>query len=278
MPPPQPSQPTILHSLTTPALLTRILAAQSPAPATLVICSTRPAFLAHLVHATNTPSSSRSDALTPTLHTLATSSQIKLVFCPSVASLLGWLGVYKGTKDVAGAGAGNGDEETKIISGAGAGGGRILYLVDPLALHSHTPSFSAQGLGRCFAAAVEAAARAGEELVVVECGGKKGMSLGVEEGGSEGDDADMGGGDDGGVGGREDNAEEAGRGERDEDPWEQEVPILNTTMRRLGAGSGERGWAGRTVKVRTVAERWFRFDVDGEIEVPEEERERMDEM
>lgn len=188
--------------------------------------------------------------------------------------------MYKGTKDIAGvgAGAGNGEQDRKTARGAGAGDARILYLVDPLALHSHTPSFSAQGLGRCFAAAVEAAGRAGERLVVVECGGKKVTRTSVEEGGSDGDDAEMGGGEDGGVRGREDNTEEAGRGERDEDSWEQEVPILNTTMRRLGAGSGERGWAGRAVKVRTVAERWFRFEVvEGDMEVTEE-GERMDEM
>ncbi|KAF2497099.1 hypothetical protein BU16DRAFT_526133 [Lophium mytilinum] len=277
--PPQPSQSTILHPLTTPALLNRVLASQPPAPATLVICSTRLAFLAHLLHATSTPSSTYPDTLTPTLHTLATSSQVKLVFCPSVASLLGWLSVYKGTKGVAdtAAEADNG-EKKRTIRGAEAGSTRKLYLVDPLALHSHTPSFSAQGLGRCFAAAVEAAGRAGERLVVVECGGKKSIRVGAEEAGIEGGDADMDGGEDGGVGGREDSTEEGGRAERDEDPWEQEVPILNTTMRRLGAGSGERGWAGRTVKIRTVAERWFRFEVvEGGMEIPEEDGERMDE-
>ena len=37
-------------------------------------------------------------------------------------------------------------------------------------------------------------------------------------------------------------------------PWDDEVSILNVTTKSFGAG--ERGWVGRTVKVRTIAERW----------------------
>jgi hypothetical protein len=45
------------------------------------------------------------------------------------------------------------------------------------------------------------------------------------------------------------------------DPWEEQVSILNVTTKSFGAG--ERGWVGRTVKIRTVAERWFVFKTIG---------------
>jgi hypothetical protein len=43
------------------------------------------------------------------------------------------------------------------------------------------------------------------------------------------------------------------------DPWEQEVSILNVSARRFGSAGGERAWAGRTVKARRIAARWFSF-------------------
>jgi hypothetical protein len=174
---------------------------------------------------------------------------------------LGWLGVYRGAK-VAETGA----------KGPGTGQRGILYIVDMLALHASTAAYSAQGLGRCFAAAVEAAGRAGEGLAVVECVRKASRpETGVGESHDEHMDNDGGerAGDDGDERDLDMGEGEARRSE--EDPWEQEVPILNTSMRRLGSGSGERGWAGRTVKVRTVAERWFVF------EMVEEDGGRMDE-
>lgn len=52
--------------------------------------------------------------------------------------------------------------------------------------------------------------------------------------------------------------------DEEEDPWEQHVSILNVSARRFGSGSGDRAWAGRTIKVKRAASRWFRFDkVDG---------------
>ena len=133
----------------------------------------------------------------------------------------------------------------------------VLVLLNPLALLAPTPAFSAQGLGRLVAAGVEAAGRAGARLLVVECvgagagRGRRGvvgegevvdMELGLDE-----EDA----GDGEGVEGRFDS--------REEDPWEQDIPILNVSARRFGSGGGERGWAGRTVKARRVMERWCRF-------------------
>jgi hypothetical protein len=136
----------------------------------------------------------------------------------------------------------------------------VLVLLNPLALLAPTPSFSAQGLGRLVAAGVEAVGRAGARLLVVECVGGAGMGQRgvVGEGEGEGEDVDMELGldeedarDGEGVEGRFDS--------REEDPWEQDIPILNVSARRFGSGGGERGWAGRTVKARRVMERWCRF-------------------
>lgn len=133
----------------------------------------------------------------------------------------------------------------------------VLVLLNPLALLAPTPAFSAQGLGRLVAAGVEAAGRAGARLLVVEC---VGAGAGRERRGvvGEGEDVDMelgldeeDAGDGEGVEGRFDS--------REEDPWEQDIPILNVSARRFGSGGGERGWAGRTVKARRVMERWCRF-------------------
>ena len=44
-----------------------------------------------------------------------------------------------------------------------------------------------------------------------------------------------------------------------EDPWEQEISILNVSARRFGSGSGERAWAGRTTRAKWIAARWFLF-------------------
>jgi len=48
----------------------------------------------------------------------------------------------------------------------------------------------------------------------------------------------------------------------EEDPWEQDVAILNVSARKFGSGSNDRAWAGRTIKVKRVAGRWFRFKDD----------------
>jgi hypothetical protein len=44
-----------------------------------------------------------------------------------------------------------------------------------------------------------------------------------------------------------------------QDPWEQNVSILNVSAKRFGSGTNERAWAGRTVKAKRIAARWFRF-------------------
>lgn len=120
----------------------------------------------------------------------------------------------------------------------------MLAVLNPLALQRSTTDFSAQGLSRTFAAAVEAAERANMRLVVEETEARHD---------GEGDN-DM-------HVRRNDNNSQGGGGERGgeeliRDPWRQQVPFLNGSIR---IGGGERLWAGRLVEVRKVVGKWCRF-------------------
>ncbi|KAF1937208.1 hypothetical protein EJ02DRAFT_308576, partial [Clathrospora elynae] len=225
--------PTVLYPLTLPALLDYVLTTQSStSPTLLVICSSRDIFLQDLATSLQHHGEGRVDCLeqlaAPTLHNLLTTRYIKLAFCASVQALLAYLTAY-------------GRPDTK--HGGDAEGRKRVVLVNPLALHAPTSSFSAQGLSRVFATAAETALTTAIQLHVVECEGRRNRIEGAYD-----EDAEM------------DN----GHGETQveaavEDPWEQEVSILNVSARRFGSGTGERAWAGRTVKAKRIAGRWFHF-------------------
>jgi len=123
-----------------------------------------------------------------------------------------------------------------------------LAILNPLRLHRGTPSLSAQGLSRTFASAVEGAVRASQKLLIAECPSRvPNRDIQTDEHGDFGaEEQDVAG-----MGGAE--GEEA----ETQDPWEQQVAILNVTTKSFGAG--ERGWVGRTVKTKRVAERWCAF-------------------
>lgn len=166
--------------------------------------------------------------LAPSLHNLFTSRHVRLAFCPSVQALLAYLTAYGHT-------AAEPIAETKSKE-------RVV-LVNPLALHAPTPSFSAQGLSRCFATAADAALNTGVQLHIVECEGNYDTSAAPAE-----EDVEI------------DTEHETRREAIIGDPWEQEVSILNVSARRFGSGSSGKAWAGRTVKVKRIASRWFHFD------------------
>lgn len=226
--------PTVLRPLTLSGLLHHVLTTQSStSPTLLIICSDQADFLQHLaVSLQKSHGEPETDELerllAPSLHNLVTTQHVRLAFCPSVQALLAYLTAY-GHSAAGPVGEGEGRE-------------RVL-LVNPLALHAATPSFSAQGLSRCFATAADTALKTGVRLQVVECEGSRGpRAAPVEE------DAEM-----------ETDPETQGETAM-EDPWEQEVSILNVSARRFGSGSGERAWAGRTVKTKRIAGRWFHFE------------------
>jgi hypothetical protein len=236
-----PLEPTVLYPLTLPALLSHILSTQSASsPTTLVICSDRPSFLGELARSLSQQQETfqsptfghlkhceLKQLLVPTLHNLSITRHVKLAFCASVQALLAYLTAYDRPGYV------NVDESE---------GKERLVLVNLLALHKPTSSFSAQGLSRTFATAVEAALRTGATLHLVECEGRHSVSPEVTEDVAMSDE-------------EEDDRPHAA----EQDPWDQDVSILNVSARRLGSGTGERAWAGRTVKAKRIAARWFRF-------------------
>lgn len=248
------SLPTVLYPLTLPRLLHHVLAVKAPST-TLVICSSREIFLQHLLQSLEQDQSAEQehevnlqDLVPPSLHNLFTTRHVKLTFCATVQSLLAYLTAY-------------GRDGTISHTKDGQQKARLL-LVNSLALHAPTPSFSAQGLSRAFAAAVETAQRTGAEMQLVECEVKHKKA---EQGNNHDVDMDLDdrGGEENHVEGY--HADEEGEGA---DPWDQEVSILNVSARRYGSNNEDRAWAGRTLKVKSIAARWFRFqrlgDGDGE--------------
>ena len=230
--------PTVLYPLTLPALLNHVLPSQASTTTftTLIVCSTRESFLRECLRCAQQQHGAISDSLqhlsAPTLHNLATARHVKLAFCPSVQALLAYLTAYHSHGRDDGAGSMGHPKET-------------LVLINPLGLHASTPSFSAQGLSRTFATATETASRISAKLTLVEClAMQEHIRLPEEENDV---DAEMR------------DEEKTSQGEIEEDPWEQEVPILNVSIRKYGAVGAERPWAGRTVQVKRVAARWFRF-------------------
>jgi hypothetical protein len=224
--------PTVLHPLTLGGLLHHILTTQSVAASTtLIVCSSRDAFLQCLSQSLegDEQNGALHDLVAPTLHNLLTTKHVKLAFCASVQSLLAYLTAFGRDGDAPTA---EGEKQARI------------FLVNPLALHASTMSFSAQGLSRSFAAAIETALRTSSVLYVVECSTQNRKREQQNEDG----DADMA-----------DENEEVIANEQEHGPWGQELSILNASARRFGSNSDERAWAGRTVKAKTVASRWFRF-------------------
>lgn len=234
--------PTVLYPLTLPHLLQHILTTQSDAlSTTLVVCSSRDAFLQNLVGAVQQEGQDQTrDKLlqlaSPTLHNLSTARHVKVTFCASVQTLLVYLTSLK-RPAAPNAGKGAGSERQANTSAR-------IVLVNPLSLHAATLSFSAQGLSRAFAAAVETSLRVDALLVVAECQGAS-----VQPTSSYGNRINE----------HDDEGEDGERESIAPDPWEQEVSILNVSAKKFGMGTGDRAWAGRTVKVKRIAARWFRF-------------------
>lgn len=108
----------------------------------------------------------------------------------------------------------------------------MLFIFGLIALHSSSTEFSAQGLLRSVAMAVEAADNAGAKLVLAELR-------------KEGENGTM------------DTGDHIGGSKAEYDPWRQEVSLLNGSVR---FGDDSRPWSGRTIEVRTIVGRWCKFE------------------
>lgn len=242
----------VLHPIGLVAFVQYILD-QHAAPSTIVVCSSKEDFLSQLSAAAaekptdqandngNTDPHEQSDTAsdsrpvkpapwaTPTLRLLASSRTIKLVFCPEVTHLRAFLATHAHQLAKA--------DDGEFTSAKPTTGVPILAILNAIEAHRPTSAFSAQGFNRTLAGAVEAAHSTGSHLILAECLTYKRDS--------ESTDAVMG---------EATEADEAST----VDPWEEEVSMLNVTTKTFGAG--ERGWVGRTVKIRAIAQRWCRFE------------------
>ncbi|KAK8212041.1 hypothetical protein IWZ01DRAFT_433398 [Phyllosticta capitalensis] len=188
--------PVVLHGLSMPDLIQHLIGIHS-APTTLIVCSSRID-----ANAVDVGQVSKHPLVIPTLHLLSCTSTIRLAFCPSLEALRAHLTALSADHATEPSSTKRGDTRRPI-----------LCILNFLAIHRETTSFSAQGLSRTLAIAVDAAARCGQKLVLSEY---------------------------------------------TRDPWEEQLSILSVTTKSFGVGS--RGWAGRTVSARAVAERWCRFE------------------
>jgi hypothetical protein len=234
-------------------------------PTTLVICSSKDAFLAAMAAETSrtqqhketdadpaeqpeseilaassstqklpeqiarTPRLSRSlrRLIAPSpLYQIAIARHLRIIFVPTVSHLRAVLAIFD-------------PADSKVAPPlyshpAGLSSGRplrrrrqpLLLVYGFIELHHDTSEWSAQGLGTTTAILVEAAARHGFRAAIVEAR-------------------------------RRDS--ERRPGIKDFGPLEQILPIMHASARRL---AGNSGWSGRTIEVRRVLGRWFRFAQD----------------
>lgn len=161
----------------------------------------------------------------PSLLQLANSRNIKLVFCHDLTHLRAYLATLAIPKPATRA------EESNQRP-------PLLAILNPIDIHRFTTSFSAQGLNRTFALAVKAAHATRKHLVMVEFPECQHREAGQDVEGYE----------------LEGDAVPA---TSSDNPWDEEVSILNVTTKSFGAGG--RGWVGRTVTIRRIAERWCVF-------------------
>lgn len=257
-----PSRPRVLTGLQLPDLVQFLLESNSPS-SVLVVCASKEVFIEQL-HATcldsglgdtndedpidmvepepNKPSKLEIHPLLkqPTLHQLVTSRKVKLVFCPELVHLRAYLSTLAipPTSRPSTNARPTADNKSNTP---------LLTILDPINQHRATSSFSAQGLSRTFALAVEAAHATNTQLLMVECpifGWHRGNA---ESLGDAGYDFEF----------ETDTTAVPPQPPSAAELWDEEVSILNVTTKSFGAGG--RGWVGRTVTVRRVAERWFIF-------------------
>ncbi|KAL4931592.1 uncharacterized protein BDV17DRAFT_240130 [Aspergillus undulatus] len=177
----------------------------------LIICASRESFLEQLVanmQYQTTESVGHHQLLTKTLGLLSKSRNVRTVFCPTLEHLRAYL--------------------TTAVDGrvpVSQKNGRLtalLAILNPLGLHLSTREFSAQGLSRTLANAVEVSTRTNTSIVLCECR----------------------------------DAQDPTNVELGEALWYVDVPLLSNSLR---AGPEGNYWTGRAVPVRRVVQRWFQF-------------------
>jgi hypothetical protein len=162
--------------------------------------------------------------LIPTLHQLASSRCVNLVFIPSVSHLRAFLTVGCNNEREAGG------ERPQQFTKSGTKP-PLLVVYGLIENHHHTSEWSAQGLSVSLSALIDRANIDGKAVVLIE---ELDWAFKRDSGGMK-------------------------RREHTRKMWEERVPMLNGSVRRQGIDSGDSGWNGRTVEVGRVLGRWFRF-------------------
>lgn len=222
-------------------------------PTTLIICQPRASFLTSLLNSIDVTSPQRPEPplpdeeseeplpeepplrhnlLIPTLHQIATSLHINLVFIPTLSHLRAYLAAFPPP-----ANSPPPDQKFDKLSKQVP----LLVVYGLIELHRDTSEWSAQGLSNSLSNLVEAGLRSGRGVVVIEDRGldEEYFEAVLEE--------------------EEEGNEEERRWKQLCGVWEQRVPILNGSVRRAGLDSEDGAWSGRTVEVGRVFARWFRF-------------------
>lgn len=238
------------------------------APTTAVICSTRNIFIQNLntavAQAQKNPNSADKEAsqdfLNPPLMFLAGAQSVTLAFCPSLSSLFAYLSVYQ-------AKARDTREGITVDPSDSSNCVPTLALLNPISLfNDDTSQFSAQSVGRFFALAYEAAARAKQDLFIAECHLSDLCNEDESDASHQKHTNDPERNEDVPMGELEDmDMAEQARGDdfsngirrrtdKLSNPWTQEIPISGSSNKKFGAA--QRQLLERSISVRTVAERW----------------------
>ncbi|KAL4784980.1 hypothetical protein BJX76DRAFT_197079 [Aspergillus varians] len=176
----------------------------------LIVCAARDSFIAQMratMHLQSAASASHHRLLTKTLGQLSSSRNIRTVFCPTLEHLRAYLSTgVEGRLPVT-------EDRQRSLP--------LLAILNPLSLHLSTREFSAQGLSRTFANAVEVSSKTHMDVVLCECRETLDPT-----------NTDLG-----------------------EALWSVDVPLINSSR---GVGT-EGDLTGQAVPVKQVAQRWFQF-------------------
>ena len=194
---------------------------------TVVICSPREAFLEALYASLTDTDIEREtnyailqSLLVPTIHHLSISGTVNVAFVATLAHLRAYLAALR-----------PGFELHPEIKNASSSHIRpMLAIYGLLNLHVFTSDYSAQGLSRTLAIAVEAATAVHKRLLMAE---HPMNNMNQEPTNVIGNDSIA-----------------------QANPWKLEIPLLNGSIRYSGEGAI---WPGRTVEAARVVSRWCDF-------------------
>ncbi|KAH6895688.1 hypothetical protein B0T10DRAFT_223831 [Thelonectria olida] len=224
------SHPVVLSPATSSELLSYIISSHRY-PTTLIIGGSKQEFLAAVVEQLlhqlslnhDQPPEDTNDTDTPThpllkasLHQVAISRHIRIIFAPTVTHLRSYLSVFSANDSRIPPPPNHTPPPGKLP---------LLLVYGLLSLHRDASEWSAQGIGNSAAALVDCAVRNEFRPVIIEPRG---------------------------VGGHEDLQRLSN----------EIIPLLNGTARK-----DDGSWSGRTVNIRQVLSRWFKFETR-EWEIP----------